>query len=383
MDRLTKRCIKRVAALATAAATAVAVAQAPAVEHAAAATERATTSATGPHRMPLETVSCRSRTLCLAAGGRASKNPFATYSGHHFHPRGDRVGLGAVSCPTHSRCIAVGSTRHYKFTAHLWNGHRWTPMAVRSADQPPGANILSLSCTSLSWCVGVGGSDVANRPDVTARPLAETWNGHEWRVTPIPSVHSTWALWEGVSCWARKACLVAGENWAKSRAFTSVLTRTRWRGAQTTGLTRNDHPTDVSCTSSTFCVVAGVRSSPAYHASILLWNGQHFVRRTTPYYSSGGVEVGGVSCLSRRMCLLVGLDFSGRALAMLWTGSGWRRVTPPRIAGSGSGLNDVSCVAPTFCIAVGESRWSGPDNALAERFDGRNWSLVKIEQATS
>lgn len=88
----------------------------------------------------------------------------------------------------------------------------------------------------------------------------------------------------------------------------------------------------------------------------------------------------GVSCTTT--CLAVGEYSTGSgkfALAELWNGTSWSLTTPVRPAGSaGSALSSVSCQEAAACTAVGSSHRGGPGTAMAQRWNGREWSLQTV-----
>ncbi len=70
-----------------------------------------------------------------------------------------------------------------------------------------------------------------------------------------------------------------------------------------------------------------------------------------------------------------------------WNGSGWSIVKSPSLGGDTYGaLEAVSCATPTSCVAIGYQEQDsqnlgviiddGSSSTLAERWDGRRWSLL-------
>ena len=95
----------------------------------------------------------------------------------------------------------------------------------------------------------------------------------------------------------------------------------------------------------------------------------------------------GVSCTSAGFCMAVGnsTNYSRYvALAERWDGSKWRIVKTPRLAGAADGaLSAVSCVSARLCVAVGR-QWTANNTArvtgLVERWNGKGW---RVQHATS
>jgi hypothetical protein len=88
------------------------------------------------------------------------------------------AGLSAVSCPSTSWSMAVGSyvgSSHVRHALALtWNGGAW-----RELPNPPGGVLRSVSCSSARFCMA--------RSGLTGR--TETWNGRTWRAVASP-VHA-------------------------------------------------------------------------------------------------------------------------------------------------------------------------------------------------
>ena len=94
--------------------------------------------------------------------------------------------LGAVSCPTLTTCIAVGSETNVSFTsstlAEEWTGTNWTIEPTPDAGSPDTQyqDLAAVSCTSPIACTAVG------ETDFPTETLAERWNGVDWTIQPTP-----------------------------------------------------------------------------------------------------------------------------------------------------------------------------------------------------
>ena len=88
-------------------------------------------------------------------------------------------------------------------------------------------------------------------------------------------------------------------------------------------------------------------------------------------------ELGAVSCGSASSCMAVGLialpskGHPDRPLAERWDGRRWTVVPTPALLGE---LDSVSCVAADDCVAVGQ-RTNG-SSGLIERWNGQGWAVV-------
>ena len=121
--------------------------------------------------------------------------------------------LTAVSCPTTTNCIAVGSQESAtdlttKSFAEHWNGTAWSIVAPAN---PKGATQVSLSdvsCRSGSSCYAVGASSTAS----AGKTLVEHWNGTAWSVAPSANpAGATNAVLTSVSCPSRTSLLRRGQ----------------------------------------------------------------------------------------------------------------------------------------------------------------------------
>jgi len=133
---------------------------------------------------------------------------------------GSETTLNSVSCPSASSCMAVGtydrpgpSETEVTF-AERWDGSTWrvvpTPNPAGTAGLP--ISLVSVSCSSSSSCVAVGGYSKGK----FGYPLAETWDGSTWSLVqaPEPPGTSTGGL-SGVSCSSPTNCKAAGTFWGK------------------------------------------------------------------------------------------------------------------------------------------------------------------------
>jgi hypothetical protein len=102
-------------------------------------------------------------------------------------PAGSFAELTSVSCPSASDCVAVGDyqnaagTADGTLTAH-WDGTAWA--LVPSPSPAKFSGLASVSCPSATRCVAVGGR--SRSMTGTASPLVEVWNGTAWTVQSAP-----------------------------------------------------------------------------------------------------------------------------------------------------------------------------------------------------
>src|SRR5262249_60450183 len=113
--------------------------------------------------------------------------------------------------------------------AERWDGAQWR---VQHAASPRGGGFLAaVSCTSPVACTAVGGR-THNLGGLPTHTLAERWNGTSWTIqpTPNPAGVAGVALF-GVSCTARALCMAVGTSFDRTGFPTGLVTE-RWNGRQ-------------------------------------------------------------------------------------------------------------------------------------------------------
>lgn len=131
----------------------------------------------------------------------------------------EHVSLGAISCPSASRCCAVGSTSGViddlgqRPVMELWKGHRWTVVTLPSR---PVGSFTDVSCASARFCMAVGDHRRAERTGLYDSPIAQRWNGRKWKNQPMVRVPRDKDLVEtSVSCTSSTACVAVGAGFAQ------------------------------------------------------------------------------------------------------------------------------------------------------------------------
>jgi hypothetical protein len=288
--------------------------------------------------------------------------------------------LAAVSCPSPTACVAVGSTVNRTGTkvtlAEAWNGRAWS---VLSTPNPPGADqseLLSVSCTSAALCTAVGDSFTPGH-DV---PLAEAWNGTAWSIQQVPTPPGGVGEFRGVSCTSASACVAVGG--LSGTAFAGEWNGTSWSVQQVPS------PPDafqtelasVSCASASACTAVGLYYNGTSYQPTLAeaWNGTSWSVQKTPSLKTGG-SLNGVSCTSASACTAVGNDGNQFSLAERWNGTAWSIQATPDVRGLHTPLYGVSCPSATLCTAAGGYfNGSGTSAPAAERWNGTKWSLQTV-----
>ncbi|HUI02746.1 MAG TPA: hypothetical protein VLZ77_04340 [Acidimicrobiales bacterium] len=270
---------------------------------------------------PLNRVSCATPSFCVAVGvtGEAEAYRSGVWSPPYSvvpetaglrAPSSGPTGLGVVSCPVPTRCVAGDALGR----AIVFDGQMWQPPTViRFPDVSHRlralghADIAAISCPAPTWCAAVSVSgDVA------------LFDGTRWRDSA--SLQS-----------------ISDIESARYKAVPSVAA--------------------VSCVSRSFCVaVDAFGRAFTYRGS---WSEAEPIDPDSAQVGNG-LGLSAVSCTSSTFCMAV----DDRGDAMVYDGTSW---SAPTQADPILGLARVSCASPTFCMAL-------DDLGHALRYDGSGWS---------
>jgi hypothetical protein len=295
--------------------------------------------------------------------------------------------LFAASCPTVTRCVAVGtatgSTSSNPIpgaTSTVNDGASWSKGTLQGGPN----RVLDVSCATKKKCVGVGAAG-SNPVAYTAGVVVTSNGGVSWTGRLLAGVDG---ILGSVSCPSTTRCVAVGSTFGSqgegSLAFVSSDGGASW----TPGTLPNGTGglNDVSCPSTNFCLAVGT-SFPMSGAAagpidaIYSKDGGSTWTTTT---SPGTGEVSAISCANSRVCVAVGstTDISPGPSQSLFTtdgGATWSPATLP--SGIGSLLN-VTCPSSRECIEVGTFgnpvTQDAPPAAVYSRDGGRSWSMVKL-----
>jgi hypothetical protein len=348
-------------------------------------------------------VSCRSPKSCTAVGSQPSRSVFdatlaEVWNGSTWKvtstPRSaDSVSiLQAVSClPSSAACMTVGWSARSDFDfgstlAELWNGISWKLRVTPNITGALSAILNGISCASSKVCITVGQTSNALG---TGLPLAESWNGSRWKITPMPNpAGSADTNLSAVSCTSSTSCVAVGLYVNGSEVGLTLAEAWNGKTWRIQTMPKVAASTDsrldaVSCTSASACTAVGVTHNSDGNEVTLAesWNGKTWKVGATP--NPAGVTssvLSGVSCPSSTNCVAVGNAYSSNTesfatLAEAWNGKSWAiKATPNPKGATDSALTAVSCTSSTACAAVGDSN----EVALAERYNGKAWTIQSI-----
>lgn len=299
-------------------------------------------------------LSCPAPRRCVAVGatasGRAGWTTSAEGSGvwawtrfQTLHPVSIAPDyLRAVSCPTPTRCVAVGYAQDgdlpgsgntgYAITASaVWvsRSWRWSIPTVLAAGGTGVDRLLSVSCPTSTQCVAVG-RNVGQQGIVASA----SWNGARWTWSVATAAHPD-ARGDGellsVSCPSARICVAVGDDAAS--------------------------PPTVGATG------AGVTTTGTRAGSTWAWS----TESTVAPDATGQTRLTSVSCPTATRCDAVGVDSQSAGVDLLGTMSSeswsWARAGQfATVPASSPLMNDVTSVscAPALCVAVGSDPAGDP-----------------------
>jgi hypothetical protein len=229
--------------------------------------------------------------------------------------------LNGVACTGTGNCFAAGASMSHTFIEH-WNGSAWS---IESSPNPNTDDLLfGVTCPSASRCWAVG----FTTSGTTGGTLAERWNGTNWAVVHTPA-SSDGAL-DGVSCSSTSDCVAAGSG-GNMFAIAQVWNGTAWAnalpakpsGASITVLKSVSCPAGGSA-----CESVGAKEiSSGERALAERWNGSAWSVQSTGTVSGTTFStLDAVTCTSASNCWATGeLDTSSARDVLIekWNGTSW------------------------------------------------------------
>lgn len=277
-----------------------------------------------------------------------------------------------VSCGSPTMCMAVRDSGVIR-----WNGSEWTSQTLT---MPAGGKSLSahaVSCPSASACVVVGSYSTSSE----YKTLVETWNGSEWKVQASPTPAS-FGNFESVSCPSAGECSAVGSD-GGSKTFAMRWNGSEWSLQTTVNPGAHTYLKSVSCVSSSFCMAAGFYNEGSeYIPMAQLWNGTEWSLKA-PVKPSGTTRswLYGISCVSSSACWAVGpkevVPATNETMVQRWNGSSWSLQSSPNPEGGERNLESVSCTSQTFCMAVGLAT-NGGYKPFGLKYNGSSWTLQEL-----
>jgi hypothetical protein len=311
----------------------------------------ATPDPAGSAASSLTSVSCTSATRCMAVGDHASGTFAEAWNGTSWQilttPTLAASSLASVSC-TSARCMAVGGYGMHAL-AEAWNRASWQILATPDPAGTAASSLTSVSCTSAGRCMAVGYAAAVNWLQGQL-PVAQEWNGAGWRILPTPDpLPGQINSFRSVSCSSASRCMAVGGSQVNQGAGPLPSFAEAWNGSHWRLVKAANPPagrrqlTAVSCTSAARCMAVGnstgIEAAKGSGPYAETWNGTSWRLLTVPgpgslaYY---GLGLAGVSCANSANCIAAGgffanpgVNSSSSTLAEAWNGISWGVLRPP------------------------------------------------------
>jgi hypothetical protein len=212
-------------------------------------------------------VSCTSATDCMAVGSSGDTEPdptwvplVETWNGTDWiltkHPHIGSDVLTSVSCSGPSDCMVVGFPEYAENGRMAsWNGSKWKVYSIPTVGK--GSLPYAVTCPTSTYCVAVGSYSDSSYNE---RTLVLFWHGGNWfaRSSPSPGAGSGKDASEdelsSVACTGKHRCVAVG-LWNKS--LVEVWNGTSWQIAKSGNLGKDDVLNGASCPTPTSCEAVG------------------------------------------------------------------------------------------------------------------------------
>jgi hypothetical protein len=148
----------------------------------------------------LRSVSCASARMCVAVGtsyyGGTAQNDVAVirrWNGSRWvidRPAIVHGDLGSVSCGSARFCVIAGAAKNDFTAPEIYRGSGWTPVHLPRIANGGTQGLAAVSCPTATRCVGVGSAAVTVRFDGRLTPtrtaLVAGYDAGQWRTQRLP-----------------------------------------------------------------------------------------------------------------------------------------------------------------------------------------------------
>jgi hypothetical protein len=249
-------------------------------------------------------------------------------------------GLNAVVAPSASDVWAFGTSR----IAVHWDGTSWHRVALPVPHDSAAPAFWGAAAVSSDDIWVVGSVAPAHAPE---HAILDHWNGSRWQLVSGPPSRSE--LYGITALSANDVWAVGDASVSTANGFERLALTLRWNGKAWKQVpTPNPAPSTMPVSS-----VRNILNAVAGSSGRDVWAvGQY-------YLWANGVR-------------------GTRALVLHWDGSSWKQVPNPSVvAAHPSFLSGVAVPAGPGAWAVGGINKHGARHALAERWNGQRWSVVR------
>jgi len=315
-------------------------------------------------------------------------------------------GLRATTCPSASYCVAVGWDANDAPVVLAGDPSTWSiaeakeiTLGASFGALPYTANTLSsVTCSSTTWCVAVGG-------DMNDRPIVLAGDPATWGAAQVHEIAIGTADLRSVACTSSTSCVAVGA--AGNGLFVLTGDPSTWGAGQAKrimlgsafGRGYGNYLSSVSCSSPTACVAVGEdsNSEPLVLAGDPSTWGVAQAKEIAlgdslgvPQYPAANSLLS-VACSSSTSCVAVGEDANIQPLVLAGNPSTWGVAQAKEIAlyptsfggvgpyaGEGHDvLESVMCSSSTSCIAMG---FDGHRQPLELTGNPSTWSAAQAQE---
>jgi hypothetical protein len=339
-------------------------------------------------------VSCATSVSCVAVGTEDDQGVAWSLADGRWSKRSVAGAntLQSVSCTSRSFCMAAGVTDGGQTSAWRYDGRKWTWMSLGVT--PIVGSGPSLQCVSPTFCAA-DGQEGPYSASLTAPvdPWVSTFDGSVWR-TVLLAVHrpiDTGGTLYALACASASHCVAVGSLWSGSSGLLrSTAIDDTWNGARWTdnstgvfdGL-RNVQVIDEAVCSRAECVLTGEYggTTARHRFQLKLMQGNHVL--STRRVGSGEIDsfAPPSGCAPDGWCLvIVPSDVPNANGPIVYftnqsVGAERRLAFPNPIV---NGLQSLSCSSPRWCMIVGDEP---PDTSLHPTVSILVWNGAAIISA--
>ena len=273
--------------------------------------------------------------------------------------------------------------------------------AVLPTPNPGGQNVSDITLSAVSsssptntWAVGI------NQVGAFRIPLAEHWNGTEWKAVPVPAPNGRQAWLNGVTVLGPGNAWAVGESSAAQGTTLSVRTLIEHWDGTAWKIVSSPNPVVGGASGDQLNAVAAVGPSDIWAAgsvhndpgqeNVLLF--EHFDGtgwKAVPTPSPPGSEhfASGITAIASNDVWAVGNQALEKTLAAHWDGTRWRIVSTPSLHDGVSPLNSLTGVTAVAANDVWASGYeANVDNQnfmkpYVLHWDGSSWTMTLTPNA--
>lgn len=285
--------------------------------------------------------------------------------------------LVSVSCVSRSFCMAVGRAGNptSAVLALRWNGRAWSQVRAASPVSSGNGDALgSVDCLSPKDCWAIGGINLGESPRLP-HDLVEHWNGHRFLQVAAPKTGNSLSA---ISCAGPHNCWVSDYPSGSKRSTEAVehFNGRSWRQVRVS-VSMSGGQSGVSCRALGMCWFIGDRMAGGLRpVSLRLHDGGwKDVAMPAPRYPD--VSLQGIDCASSSDCWTVGTNTlvgpgvqrpsKQEVFAEQWNGSQWSIVKIVGTRAALRGMFATAACAPTgLCIAGGQASDGQPLLAVSK-----------------